>query len=102
MSKRIIEGCRAVIVNSEAGNNGIEVTVGKFIGCQLTMAGDTRWAIDKRVNTVSGITGRPSGTAQSMEEYQLRRIDDDSEELSSWETVEALCNWNPEKQTVNE
>ena len=92
MNNELDEGCRAVIINSEAGNNGIHVIVGKYIGEVYGWRGKRRWAIDTSVISTHG------DYATHMQEHQLRRIDD--EELGSWEAVEALCKWKPSTEVI--
>ena len=95
MSKLIEEGCRAVIVGSVNGNNGVIVTVGKYIGDNPRAAGVDFWEVDKDIKYT--IT-----TERSLPECSLRRIDDNEEELSSWEAVEKTIGFVPNKQTVTQ
>jgi hypothetical protein len=82
MSKPIEPGCKAVIVNSDAGNDGIVVTVGKFAGKINGWDGDDRWYIDKYV---SGLLG---GKLNAVREHQLKRIDDyDGDEKTTWDSM---------------
>jgi hypothetical protein len=92
MSKPIEEGCRAVIVNSVAGNNGVIVTVGKFVGEVLGWEGCKRWEIDKNLPAAHG------SIATTMQEHQLERIDDEGEQLSSWESVEKTIGFVPNRE----
>ena len=97
MSKPIKEGCRVVIVNTISGkNDGVEVTVGKRLGAILfKLSGRCEaWKIDKALGTVQG----PMSSV--IPEYMLRRIDDNDEELSTWEAVESICGFNLAKQKV--
>ena len=90
MSKPIEEGCRAVIVNSKAGNNGIKVGVLKYFGKASTYRGlDDAWEID---TTLQGVVLADC----VVPEYQLQRIDDyDGDEKTSWEEMKDI--WTPEK-----
>ena len=92
MSKAITEGCRAVIVNSVAGNNGVIVIIGlRFNGFHnfCPSEGD-RWMINKSLPTFLGLK------TNHMGENLLQRIDD-GEQLGSWEELEQLTKWNPHK-----
>ena len=102
MSKPIESGCMAVIVNSTAGNDGIIVTVGKFVGIEDGCSGRNRWAIDKKVRSVGVKTKTFKGYIKSVDEHQLRRIDDNNEKLSTWEAVESICGFNPAKDVCKE
>ena len=62
-------GCLAIIINSEAGNDGICVTVGKFLGKVLGWRTGSRWEVNKPMNTTLG------NTVCHVEERQLMRID---------------------------
>ena len=88
-------GCKAEIVNSSAGNNGIVVIVGKCLGgkrldaCDLGNKFGDRWAVDIPLLTNFG------ATIQHIGEGQLRRIDDeDKDTMISWEQMSDL--WIPE------
>ena len=101
MNKPIEAGCRAVIINSMAGNDGIMVTVlykvaenSKHVN-NLGRYGDN-WAIDRVINTNFGMKVKQIG------EKQLQRIDDEEkdEELPantviSWEDMKDI--WTPEE-----
>lgn len=87
MSGKIETGCQAVIVNSKAGNNGIEVTVGKFIGEVLGYAYSDRWEIDKAIKSIYEIGGGAAGTAEHCSERELRRIDFNGREITSWDAL---------------
>lgn len=99
MSKKIEPGCRAVIVNSQAGNDGIEVVVFSYIGDVNTVNGlrfdqGRRWNIDKIVPTDRG------NMISHIAEMHLKRIDDyDGNKKASWDDA---CNvWTPNQLTVN-
>ena len=91
---KIEPGCRAVIVNSQAGNNGIVVTV-------LGIAGEPgldftnpreglRWEIDASLNTTWG------ETLNHASEHNLQRLkDDDHRQPGSFEALKDI--WVPEK-----
>jgi hypothetical protein len=98
--KPIEEGCRAVIVNSTAGNDGIIVTVGAFIGdveCEIPgkWFAENRWNIDKELTSFDGLI-----KYSHISERCLRRIDDNNEELSSWEAVEKTIGFVPNRETA--
>jgi hypothetical protein len=66
---KIENGCKAIIVNSEAGHNGTSVTVGNYLGHIAGWSGDNRWEIDR------SLTGTLGGSAAHVREDQLLRID---------------------------
>jgi len=101
MSKPIEAGCRAVIVNSIAGNDGIIVTVGEFIGEINGAFGARQWAIDKKLRGVGRVSGEERGYQSHISEHQLRRIDDNEEKLSTWEEVEKVCGFIPAEHAVD-
>ena len=92
MGKAIECGCRAVIVNSEAGNDGVEVTVGVYIGKITGWAGN-RWMVDKSL-TVSN-PDYDGETCLHAHEGSLQRIDYDGNKKLSWESLEHI--WTPDK-----
>ena len=51
MIKPIVEGCRAIVINSRAGNNGKEVVVGKFIGSKKDFLANDIWEVDRLLRT---------------------------------------------------
>lgn len=77
-------GCRAVIVNSKAGNNGVIVTVLNYAADanegldNLAARNGDRWYIDTEIMTTSGSKINHAG------ERVLKRIDDDSRKTVSW------------------
>ena len=71
----IVEGCQAIIVNSNAGNDGKTVTVGKYIGYIDKWFGKNRWEIDIVVFSTQG------NPVKSIDESQLMRIDGYKEEI---------------------
>jgi hypothetical protein len=95
MSKPIEEGCRAVVVNSKADNNGVIVHVGEFIGDDDSFGfphNKRHWSIDREIMSTDGSIG------SSIPECLLKRIDDDNEELSSWEAVEKTIGFVPNRE----
>ena len=94
MNKEIEEGCRAVIVNTKI-NNGKIVVVGKYIGDVGNSFNHSmhHWEVDTLISYTGG------GKFMHIDAHFLNRIDD--EELGSWEEIEALCNWNPSKESIN-
>jgi len=95
---KIEAGCKAVIVNSQAGNNGIVVTVIKKIGQveDFDLAVGDRWEVDAYLKSVNhnGIEINHIG------ECQLKRIDDDSRQVVSWSELADI--WTPERETVED
>jgi hypothetical protein len=91
--KPIENGCKARIVNSAIGNNGVVVTVVECIGNVhgFTESAGPRWRIDTDVLTSGG------GMTNHMGECQLQRIDYDGNEKSSWEALKDI--WQPEATT---
>ncbi len=80
-------GCKAIIINSQAGNNGISVVVGKYIGNIAGIAGD-RWEVDKALRTCYA-DGIFHTYTYSSDETKLMRIDG-FEEIESMKTCEIL------------
>ena len=89
MSKPIEEGCRAVIVNSEAGNNGTVVSVLKSLGEHNYGGGEMHhtWEVDIVLIGKATIDNR-------VPEFQLKRIDYDGDETTTWEAMKDI--WTPE------
>lgn len=90
MTRPISPGCRAMLVNCQNPvNNGIVVTVGRFLGEVPGWEGNQRWQIDKVVHgTVPGTSGFHA------DECRLRRLDDyDGNKPISWEDMRGL--WHP-------
>lgn len=97
--KPIEPGCRAVIVNSLAGNQGLVVTVIKHIAQSDCGVGfhhgeqGERWEIDIMIASSLGLRINHVG------ENQLQRIDDyDGNDVISWD--DKRCVWQPEKITA--
>ena len=85
MTRPIEVGCRAEIVNSFAGNDGMRVRVLDYVGTVNGFNYKNRWRISSYVVTTAG------DLANHMGELQLRRIDDDLE-VGSWDD----CVWVPD------
>jgi len=93
MSRPIEEGCRCVIVNSVAGNNGTEIRIIKKLDMaryQGISGNIQEWLMDRSVINKDGISDDICG------EHQLKRIDDDREETCSW----SECEWKPSEVTA--
>ena len=92
MAKPIEKGCRAVVVNSRVGNNGIVVTVIGKAPDDHTFRPSERhniWYVDKKLK------GHATDN-YNCPEYYLKRIDDyDGDEKSSWEAMKDI--WTPEQ-----
>lgn len=94
---KIEAGCKAVTVNSYAGNEGKIVRVLRKVsprgygGMHYIRDGD-RWEIDLMLMTDKGVEINHLG------ERQLKRIDDDSRQVISWEDIADI--WTP-KELVN-
>jgi len=67
---RIEPGCLAIVINSEAGNSGLCVTVVKYLGEVEGFRLNDQWEIDKHLQTLYGNIANHCG------ESQLMRIDD--------------------------
>ncbi len=100
---KIEPGCRAVIVNSTAGNNGKVVTVLGIAGepgldgVDIYAKHGVRWRIDRLINVVSVETGKNKPSVDHIGENKLQRInDDDSRKVVSWEALKDI--WVPEKE----
>lgn len=72
--KPIEEGCLAIIINSIAGNNGICVTVGKFIGELPDYEYPDLWEVDKALKSIDGWGVTYEGDRMCAER-QLLRVD---------------------------
>ena len=101
MNNKIEEGCRAIIVNSEAGNNGIVVTVGKKRGASKIDYGNGRYSKENyTVWFMSEILENTSGEfGDFIFEYQLQRLPYDGNEKTTWEAMKDV--WTPNEILVN-
>ena len=93
MSKEIVSGCRAIVVNDDIPPcaNGVMVTV---LHKDLTSPQDCPfWVVAEPMK-------KYHWDDNSIPEYKLQRIDDDDVELSRWSKVEEVCGWNPNKVTA--
>jgi len=90
MNNKIEAGCRAVIVNSAAGNNGIVVTVLEKceIKNELRDGSGQLWTLDQRVNClrVYNDGSERMGTTTYMREEKLQRLPD--------EDANTKCEWD--------
>jgi len=66
---KIEAGCKAIIINSRAGNDGIGVIVIRYIGTVKGWSHPSHWMIDKT------ITGDQGSSANHIDESNLMRID---------------------------
>lgn len=92
--KQIEEGCLAIVVNSQAGNNGTCVTVGKYLGTVLPWEDDDRWETDIRLKSILISTGEPVPGCRHCSQSRLLRIDSyegepEEETAAELEEVEA-------------
>jgi hypothetical protein len=51
MNGKIETGCTALVVRSSAGNEGIVVTVGRYLGEVSPFIGHHRWEVDRELKT---------------------------------------------------
>jgi len=92
MSSEIVEGCRCVVT---AGiNKGLILAIGSFIGDVPNFELNNNWSCDKPLMTKHGYE------VNFVPEEIIKRIDDDKQELSSWEAVAKDCKWNPNEVTA--
>ena len=91
MSKPIEPGCKAVIVNSRAGNNGLVVRVIRYIGDVPGFGHTSRWEISEYLKTDQHHYVNHAGEAC------LRRIDDDNDVIS-WDDKRSV--WKPDELKV--
>ncbi len=106
--KRISAGCRAVIVNRLPEDNGRVVKVVRYLGDMskvISPAGiawdGCRWEIDEEVTTfLNSPCNSVTGKAHHVCENDLQRIDDDQQELGSWDQIEADCGYSPNREVV--
>lgn len=68
-------GCLAIVINSEAGNNGVCLTVGKYIGFNRPDKDRDIWEVDKKLNKLNIKTGKMSKSRNTCSESKLLRID---------------------------
>ena len=102
--KPIEAGCKCVIVNSLAGNNGIIVKVIKCLGApSLFMVNgrmyqpickSDRWEVDTALRSIDSNTGKFIRFHTDASESILQRIDDDT---TTWEHVKETCGFDIEK-----
>lgn len=87
--KPIKEGCLAVTINcSIPENNGIGVTVGKFLGAASFDFGDDAWEVDKIIKKCNYYTDKPLDSDYIISGRYLLRIDGgDFEEEAEQEEV---------------
>jgi hypothetical protein len=88
--KPIENGCKARIINSNYGHNGVVVTVICCIGDveEFTRKHGPRWRTD------TGFLTNKGTMVDHMGEIQLQRIDYDGNEKSSWEALKDI--WQPD------
>jgi len=90
---KIEAGCKAVIVDSRNGYNGVVVTVLGLAGkaglddCDNSNKFGDRWFVDRTFMTNWNLEVNHIGEAQ------MRRIDDDSRQVTSWEELADI--WVP-------
>lgn len=89
--KRIEDGCRAVIINSRCGNDGLVVTVGHYIGASPRLAEPDVWEIDRLIPSTNG------WMSMEIPEENLKRIDYDGDEKTTWVELQRI--WRPSKIT---
>jgi len=87
--KGIVNGCKAVIINSHCGNNGLEVTVGNYIGKSNNLVLPDVWEIDRAIPSTNG------WVSMEIPEKNLRRIDYDGDKKSTWYELRNI--WQPNK-----
>lgn len=71
----IVEGCRAVIINSRMGHNGVEVTVGKYLGVLKDRLFPDQWGISVCLKDSWGMD------CCEAAESQLMRIDGNEDQF---------------------
>lgn len=92
--KPIEPGCKARVVNSTMGYDGIIVTVIRNLGSPsdwTTRHGDV-WETDMEAMSLNGVMSPNFG------ERQLERIDYDGNETTEWEAISDI--WTPERVAV--
>jgi len=83
---KIEAGCKAVIINSYAGNDGLIVNVIKHLGKVKYYSSEygDRWEIDATINDTDGIKHNHICVGQ------LKRIDDDARKVTSWDALKDI------------
>ncbi len=79
--KQIEEGCLAIVVNSDAGNDGVCVTVGKYLGSVVGWEGRDQWEVDIELKAIYTIGGGVKPGCCHAPEVNLLRIDSYDGEL---------------------
>jgi len=87
--KGIERGCKAVIINSHCGNNGLIVTVGDYIGSSAELVLGDVWEIDRLIPSTNG------WVSMEIPQKNLCRLDYDGDQKTSW--VELKRIWQPNK-----
>lgn len=71
---KIEPGCKCIIINSKAGNDGLCVTAVKFVGEEWGCRHKDNWEIDTLIDTVFS-NGRYAGKINLCSQSKLMRID---------------------------
>lgn len=83
--KAIEAGCLAIVINSNAGNNGICLTVLEYIGEMKGQAGSNIWKTDTLLQGRGALTHRLMTPNYYITESKLMRIDGESFEVEKEE-----------------
>ncbi len=88
MSKEIEIGCDVIVLDIDIADNYRDYIglTAKVTGYAITA--DWRLSFNGKDNVIA------------CNASSLKRIDDDNEELSSWEAVQKDCKWNPTEVTA--
>ena len=94
MSLPIETGCKAIVIGSKY-NDGKIVTVGEYIGTIGHLK--DLWLVDVTIEYYAPKANR-GRNVHHISGKLLRRIDDDQDDIISWEDMEGL--WVPEEVKV--
>lgn len=82
---KIEAGCKAVIVNSSCGHNGIVVTVLRYFG--PPGSGEFKFSCGPIWETDCELVDSWDVVSNLIGENLLKRIDDDSRQITSWDAL---------------
>jgi len=99
MSKPIEKGCKCIIVGcAESGEVVSAISYYGELHPIPNCLDEDVWEIDKSVSYGTAL-GSDFSVPYISSKY-LKRIDDDKQELSTWEAVAKDCKWNPNEVTA--
>lgn len=84
--KPIEPNCKAMMINSRAGNNGLIVTPIKYLGNAFNYPFNDMWLLAEKIPAITALTGE-KGEAAYAGECQLMRIDSDGKDEELYTTT---------------